>query len=425
MLRELNTNPEVNITLLLFSASVVLFLLAGTYAGDAKKHLFMKYYLALLTVDIAMQLGEAGIWIFRDPLLVKLSCLMSFGGGVIIISLYTYCILEFCRETKPVSLLPAHIMTCICSVMFFLMILSFFNGWIFAVDENGLFIDGPLGWIVNWFDVLFYITELILIFYHRSILSIWGRLSLLSLCVLPLATMLMVNMWYPVPEYLAITLALLSVNTLFRNRLLMKISEQEKELTENKIAIMVSQIQPHFLYNCLNTIYHLCDRDVQTAKQAISDFSDYLRWNLKAVRKSAPIPFSEELEHVKVYLKLEKLRFDERLNIEYDIETTAFLLPVLSVQPLVENAVKHGICPAEDGGTVTIATREYPERFEVTITDNGVGYTPGQEMADGRMHIGVDNVKKRLEAMCRGKVEIQSEEGKGTRVTVTVPKERK
>ena len=188
---------------------------------------------------------------------------------------------------------------------------------------------------------------------------------------------------------------------------------------------MVSQIQPHFLYNSLNTIYHLCDRDVKTAKQAVSDFSDYLRWNLKAVRGSVPVIFSEELEHVKVYLKLEKLRFDERLNVEYDIETTAFFLPALSVQPLVENAVKHGLCPTEDGGTVTIASREYTDRFEVKITDNGVGYTPGQEISDGRVHIGIENVKKRLEVMCGGSLDIQSEEGKGTQVTVIVPKERK
>lgn len=247
----------------------------------------------------------------------------------------------------------------------------------------------------------------------------------MSISVLPVAAMLMVNVWYPVPEYLAITLALIFVNTLFRNRLLMKISEQEKEIAENRIAIMVSQIQPHFLYNCLNTIYHLCDRDVKTARKAVSDFSDYLRWNLKAVRSSVPVTFGEELEHVKVYLNLEKLRFDERLNVEYDIGTTAFLLPALSVQPLVENAVKHGLCPAEDGGTVTVASREYPDCFEVKITDNGVGYTPGQEDSDGGMHVGIENVRKRLDAMCGGSLDIQSEEGKGTQVTVTVPKERK
>ena len=425
MWSELNSNPEVNIVLLLFSASVALCLLIGTCAGGAKKHLFIKCYIALLTLDIVMQLGEAGIWIFADAFLVKLSCMMSFGGGAVMISLYTYCILEFCRETKPVSLLPAHIITCMCSVMLLMMVVSLFNGCIFAVDENGVFTDGPLGWTVNCFDFTCYIAELVLIFYHRSVLSIWGRLSLMSISVLPVAAMLMVNVWYPVPEYLAITLALIFVNTLFRNRLLVKISEQEKEIAENRIAIMVSQIQPHFLYNCLNTIYHLCDRDVKTARKAVSDFSDYLRWNLKAVRSSVPVTFGEELEHVKVYLNLEKLRFDERLNVEYDIGTTAFLLPALSVQPLVENAVKHGLCPAEDGGTVTVASREYPDCFEVKITDNGVGYTPGQEDSDGGMHVGIENVRKRLDAMCGGSLDIQSEEGKGTQVTVTVPKERK
>lgn len=117
----------------------------------------------------------------------------------------------------------------------------------------------------------------------------------------------------------------------------------EKELENSRISLMISQMQPHFLYNVLNTIYHLCGREPETAQEAISTFSDYLRNNMGALEKKELVPFDEELRHIKTYLQLEKIRFGDELAIEYDIEVTNFFLPVLTVQPLVENAVEHGI----------------------------------------------------------------------------------
>lgn len=202
-----------------------------------------------------------------------------------------------------------------------------------------------------------------------------------------------------------------------------KLKEQEEELASNRIVIMLSQIQPHFLYNSLNAIYYLCKKDPEAARQAISDFSDYLRGNLDSLKRTAPVPFETELKHVKVYLSLEKMRFDEELNIVYDIETTAFLLPALTVQPLVENAVKHGVGKAAGGGTVKIMTRECKNYFEVTVCDNGVGYEPKEQREDGRTHIGIENVKNRLWKMSHATLEISGEKGKGTVAVIKLPKE--
>lgn len=198
--------------------------------------------------------------------------------------------------------------------------------------------------------------------------------------------------------------------------------EQEEELASNRIMIMMSQIQPHFLYNSLNSIYYLCKKDPEAARQAISDFSDYLRGNLESLKRTTPIPFETELEHIKVYLALEKMRFDEELNIVYDIETTAFSVPALTVQPLVENAVKHGVGKALNGGTVTIKTKEYQEYFEVRICDDGVGYNQKAMKEDGKTHIGIENVRKRLWKMSRATLEIVGEEGKGTTAVIRLPK---
>lgn len=202
-----------------------------------------------------------------------------------------------------------------------------------------------------------------------------------------------------------------------------KMKEQEAELATSRISIMLSQIQPHFLYNSLNTIYHLCEKNPAAARKAISDFSDYLRGNLDSLKRVAPIGFEKELEHVKIYLSLEKMRFDEELEIVYDIETTTFLIPALTVQPLVENAVKHGLFKAEKGGTLTISTRETKDSYEVIVTDDGVGYDVNEVEEDGRTHVGIENVRRRLWEMSRATLEIFSEKGCGTRAVIKLPKE--
>ena len=112
------------------------------------------------------------------------------------------------------------------------------------------------------------------------------------------------------------------------------------------------------------------------------------------------------------------------LNIEYDITATDFRLPLLSIQPLVENAVKHGVGMAEDGGTVKISTRETETAFEVIISDDGLGFDVSAPIKDdGRTHLGMDNTKRRIKEMCGGEIKIESAVGKGTTATVILPKE--
>lgn len=200
--------------------------------------------------------------------------------------------------------------------------------------------------------------------------------------------------------------------------------EIKRELYEAKVGVMVSQIQPHFIYNALTSIAMLCQLDPDTAQEATITFADYLRGNMDSLKQTKPVLFDIELEHLKKYLYIEKIRFADLLNIEYDIQVTDFYLPLLSIQPLVENAIKHGVGMKEDGGTVTIATKESDNSYEVIITDDGVGFdinAPRED--DGRSHVGMDNTKKRLSDMCKAKVEITSVIGEGTTAKVILPKE--
>ena len=200
--------------------------------------------------------------------------------------------------------------------------------------------------------------------------------------------------------------------------------QMQKELYEAKVGVMVSQIQPHFIYNALTSIAMMCQIDPDTAQEATITFADYLRGNMDSLNRTRPVPFTTELEHLKKYLYIEKMRFADLLNIEYDIQTVAFQLPLLSIQPLVENAVKHGVGMKEDGGTVTIATKETDTAYEVIIKDDGVGFDPDAPRPDdGKSHVGMENTKKRLRDMCGAYVEITSAIGEGTTARVILPKE--
>lgn len=205
-----------------------------------------------------------------------------------------------------------------------------------------------------------------------------------------------------------------------------EVARSEKELYEARVQIMVSQINPHFMYNTLSSIAMLCEIDPDVAQEMTITFAKYLRENMDSLKQTKPVPFDKELEHLKKYLYIEKIRFDDRLNVEYDIQATDFELPQLSIQPLVENSVKHGIGKKEDGGTVTIATRETDTAFEVIISDDGVGFdVNAPQKDDGRSHIGMENIRKRLKDMCDADIIIESEIGKGTTSKVIIPKHKK
>jgi len=136
-----------------------------------------------------------------------------------------------------------------------------------------------------------------------------------------------------------------------------------------------------------------------------------------------PIPFQRELEHTKAYLSLEKFRFGDDLNIKYDIQAMSFLLPPLSLQPIVENAVRHGIRETLDGkGTVTIMTREYVDRNEIVVTDDGTDFDTNRSPDSDKPHIGIENVRYRLKSMCNGSLTIDSAPEQGTVAVITVPK---
>ena len=203
------------------------------------------------------------------------------------------------------------------------------------------------------------------------------------------------------------------------------VREHEDALvTGQRVQQMLSQIKPHFLHNALTLIIDLCDTAPQKAKAATVEFSRYLLGNMESIDRAGLIPFEKELEHTKLYLDIEQMRFAGDLQVRYDIACTGFSLPALTVEPLAENAVRHGVREKPDGrGTVVIATRETPDGYEITVTDDGPGFDPDRLPEDGQMHVGIANVRERLRQIVDGSLEYRSAPGEGTAAIIRIPKQ--
>ncbi|MDO4616658.1 MAG: histidine kinase [Lachnospiraceae bacterium] len=197
---------------------------------------------------------------------------------------------------------------------------------------------------------------------------------------------------------------------------------KEKELLQKQTAISVSQIQPHFISNVLNTIQYLCDTDPEQASEITGKFAQYLRMNIHSISLDHPVDFKRDLQHLNVYVCIEKLRFPN-LSFEYDIRVTNFKIPAMTLQPLVENSVRHGIRQIEEGGYVEVTTERDPESSNVIlrIIDNGIGFEPKKLDFNEHDHVGLVNTRARLKMMCNADMLIKSAPGTGTEIMITLP----
>lgn len=193
---------------------------------------------------------------------------------------------------------------------------------------------------------------------------------------------------------------------------------QQRELANQRASIAVLQMRPHFIYNTMTSIYYLCDQDPQVAKQVTMDFVSYLRKNFSAIVSENPIPIREELEHARAYLAVEKAQFEDDLIVVFDTPHNQFRIPPLTLQPIVENAVKHGMDPDSGPLHIWVRTRETDSGSEVIVEDDG----PGFEVAVvDDPHTTLANIRQRLSMMCGGRLDIAHRDGGGSVVRMSIP----
>lgn len=193
------------------------------------------------------------------------------------------------------------------------------------------------------------------------------------------------------------------------------------QLTQSRVSTMMSQIRPHFIYNTLGSIEQLCELDPPKAGELVHNFAKYLRGNFGELDNPKPILMSQEMEHVHYYVNIESVRFPD-MTFSFEMNSNDFHIPALTIQPIVENAIKHGLMKLSKGGTIRVVSYETEESYCVMVEDDGAGFDT-TVLLDDRNHVGIRNIRGRLKAMVNGKLEIESTIGAGTKVLITIPKE--
>lgn len=199
-------------------------------------------------------------------------------------------------------------------------------------------------------------------------------------------------------------------------------NELKSELQNKDLRLLVlrDQIKPHFVFNCLGTIKTLYHQDEATGDRAVSLLADYLRYAVDA-SSSNLISFENELNNVYNFVELKNLRTEKQFEILYDIDAQDFEVPVLSIEPFVENAIKYSKVNEKDGGRIEISTYQDDRAIYVEISDNGVGFSSKQVKENSS---GIKNARERFALLLGATVEVQSAINEGTKVKITIPKER-
>ena len=292
--------------------------------------------------------------------------------------------------------------------------------WMTVIDEHNHYIHGPLfpAYLCACLAVILLI--IIQFIHYGRTFKRQNRVSLYSAMLLVVIGIAMQELLSGVrTDYLGMTLGAAMMFIHFTEYSQIAADDM---MAEQRVQIMLSQIKPHFLYNTLGSIEALCERDPKAAKLATRKFSKYLRGNMNSLGGENLIPFETELQHTRLYLELEQIRFGDALQVEYDIGAHDFFIPPLTLEPIVENAVKHGIRANPDGrGAVRISVKEHEDRYEVRVTDDGPGFDPDSFSDDGT-HIGIRNVRERLERVCGGRLMIQAAPVRGAAATIEIPK---
>jgi sensor histidine kinase YesM len=286
----------------------------------------------------------------------------------------------------------------------------------YFTSVDGVYVRGKFMFISQGYQFVMLLISYILIVTNKA-LYIREKIAFTIYVIFPAIAIILQNLFPGFAFAYASLFISIEILFLFLNiEKNYKIKEDEKMIKDANAKIMVSQIQPHFVYNTLSSISTLITIDPEKAQKALDEFADYLRMNFSTLTANRLVSFEDELKHIETYVQLEKLRFNNRVNVIYDIKDSHFNVPPLSIQPLVENAIKHGILKKIEGGTVTIKTYETDDAHIVEVMDDGVGFVINDVDFKSNKHLGLNNIKYRITTMCKGDLNLYSEPNKGSKM---------
>ena len=406
------------------SAMMVLMLMALAYSivmpspDRWSKNYFITFF-SLLTLCVSATFVSAIL--YGNPKYVeaeRISCYIESALISTLMPMPTILILHTCKE-KLINSMLFHAVIALWIVYFIILEIGQFTNIFYIISSDGIF------YRTSWFPlmvaplVLIMLLNLMSLIYRRKKLSKRYIIALL-IYMIPLTIFIVIHAFIDIEMvlFLGVGICALSMYSLIVSDYIMQIIRQEREISHQRASVMALQMRPHFIYNTMMSIYYLCKQDADKAQQVTLDFTSYLRKNFTAIASEELVPFKDELEHARAYLAVEQAQHEDMLYVDYDTLYTDFSVPSLTLQPLVENAVKHSLDPNGDPLHIYVRTQQTDKASAIIVENNGLDYQPSN---DNEPHIALANIRQRLRMMCKGELTIATREGGGTIVKVIIP----
>ena len=433
LFNKVETTFAVNAIIEIFGGLLMIFVIITALTAKLEKGLLRYVVLAAAFTFVAV-VGDAVAALFRGMpgtgarwAVLLGNFFGAFGSHWCAVSYFLILLYVYKDVDLKTYRIFQYIVLSLCTLMTLFVIVSQFTGWLYTISDENIYKRGPLFFVSGIYTVVCIAIALIYMIVRRKQSDKKISLNAALYILIPFAGIVLQYLFYG-GVFLQISLFILMLSVLYRvqrmqtERILEQqaaLSQREVELAQSKDQMLLGQVRPHFIYNALSAIRHIEGNPPET-KQAITDFANYMRGNLSALSSEELISIEKELEHVKTYVGLEKLRFGDKIKVDFDVQDTAFSLPPLSVQILVENAIKHGITAKYDGGTVSVRIWREGDTHIIEVKDDGVGFDPSA-IKDDPKHIGLNSVRNRLSHFVSGEMQIRSTIGEGSVIVLKIP----
>lgn len=460
----MTNRQSIHIALLLWGSIFCLLAFFCMHLSREIERKKKKYMLLMLISSAVLLAGDAVAWGFRGSpgrmagYLVYISNFLVFLFSDILLLLYHGYVCSWIFEKNPEEKRKnrrVKAVSVICLIAILLVVVSQFTHLYYYIDTQNYYHRNPAYYISLVFPMLAMVLDFSLLIQYRKNLTREILASLISYIILPFAGAVVLIFsygisWSNIAVSISVILMFLETmigqgktvvaqerklavqeHQLAEQKLTMaqtdlqlaekdrKLAQQERDLTESRISSMLSQIRNHFIFNTLGVISGYCKIDPEKADEALARFARYLRRNMHYLEEKDMIPFETEAAQIEDYVALEQMRFEDLVEFGEDFQVTDFRIPPLTVQPLVENSIKHGLTRPGRKGNVCILTRREKDTVIIEVIDDGVGFS--KEDLEKSGSLGIRNIRYRLEHMAGASLTIESTPGEGTRATIRIP----
>ncbi len=391
--------------------------------------------IALMTSSFFLMVSDAMAWLFRgNPseagyFIVRIANFAAFFFGFLTMPLVAEYMTHIIEKRSGIEgLYWKYTEWALFIIGTVLLVINLFHEYIYTFDARNTYYRLTFGVVPGVIAFIGIVITFGVVMEYLKYLHTFEKIATIIFLVLPIVAVILQSFHYGISfTYLSLVLSAMTLFISFEVDNVQANVEKEKKLAEERIRLFNQQIQPHYIFNSLAVIKYLCRKDSEEACKAIDEFSGYLRESTDFMNGADLVPIEREIDLVKHYLYMQQKNYGGQITFECDADDTDYMVPPFTIQTSVENALKHGLrAQVMENGFLTVRTYLDGNQHIITIEDNGAGFDTDILNNDSQTeHVGIKNTKERLRLLCGGTMKIQSEIKKGTKVTISIPKEKK